>query len=763
MGNHLSSEVREFLERLGRTVEEPREHRLVAKHKTALVEEKQEFAILDGPDAKPLKGKSKINIVGDGLAPLDEDDYQRAYTWEEFLDWTVDAERLSRDIVNDPAIQEKAAVFVPQHIKEGDRKHDLNALQFFLQNWLPDDNRRLLVLLGPAGYGKTVLTSALAKRMAEIYVESEDHQAKPKFPYLINFGDFRRLASFEGMILTSLQAKGITDYTAAAFAYLVTRSRVVLFLDGFDELLEERPDEAQKNLRELIETLEGKGKVIITARSTFFRTSDDVADFLAYYLEPSQVTVLDLAPFDEAQRRDLVSRRVAREPKAEQARQQNRIQNFVNSEGLAEAMGSPLLLNETIDALLDEGTTKFDQGTGRSGLFAALETSVYERERVRKTHRYSDEAQRMFLRSLAEELLRSNARGFDWEEVQVAASEAGDPEDDDPVQINMMADHHFLTVNSAETEVQFNHQVFREYFQAKAFVNGSLDGSDGWPTVMMAERPLPEGVTKFLVELDHEQLIPEHLLKLLKGIRNPRERLVNNVANICSAYGDTGLINKLLATVPADVPLDLTLKAQDFREASFNDRFFTSLKLIDVDVRGAAFNGTTINELTIADTDVTGADVSGLTVESLTIDFGERIFGTVKSLAALAKLGADAGLTEGEPAAAIVTTSNDKVKAVLASRLKRYYNPGEEGAPDGKWQKAIVERNLLGGVSPTEIKFVRSQVIPALLRAGVLVRKRAHGQVIFELTPAGEDAARVLLENDKFVGCVGDAFERLTS
>ena len=68
-------------------------------------------------------------------------------------------------------------------------------------------------------------------------------------------------------------------------------------LDGFDELLEERPDEARKNLRELIETLEGKGRVVVTARATFFRTSADVADFLENFLSPDDVRVVDLLSF----------------------------------------------------------------------------------------------------------------------------------------------------------------------------------------------------------------------------------------------------------------------------------------------------------------------------------------------------------------------------------------------------------------------------------------------------------------------------------
>ncbi len=91
----------------------------------------------------------------------------------------------------------------------------------------------------------------------------------------------------------------------------------MLILDGFDELLEERPEEARRNLRELIETLEGRGKVVITARSTFFRTSEEVADFLEYSLGADLVRVIELQPFDREQRKDFVQRYVSEPLRAE--------------------------------------------------------------------------------------------------------------------------------------------------------------------------------------------------------------------------------------------------------------------------------------------------------------------------------------------------------------------------------------------------------------------------------------------------------------
>ena len=233
-----------------------------------------------------------------GRAGLPEPHDEKVQTFDEFLDSTIQADRLARELVDDPEITKERAAFVPQHVHGGGQPQPDDAMQF-LSRWFEDENARLLVVLAPAGYGKTLLTRMFAHRLATA------HLASPKnpLPFLLPFGQFRRVAEFEGMILTSIQHKGITDFTAAAFAYLVQRQRCVLMLDGFDELLEERPEEAQKNLRELIETLSGQGRIILTARSTFFRTSTDVSDFLQNYVSDEDVTVLDLQPFDASQRR----------------------------------------------------------------------------------------------------------------------------------------------------------------------------------------------------------------------------------------------------------------------------------------------------------------------------------------------------------------------------------------------------------------------------------------------------------------------------
>lgn len=558
------------------------------------------------------------------------------------------------------------------------------------------------------------------------------------------------------MILTSLQKKGITDYTAGAFAELVQQKRIVLILDGFDELLEERPEEARKNLRELIETLEGRGKVLVTARSTFFRTSDEVADFLEYFLAPGQVSVIDLQPFDRQQRGRFVQRQLGDGP------ERDRVISFVESESLREAMGSPLLLRETVDALTASGQSlRLDDAAGRRDLFGALERSVYERERRRHGHAFPDETQRTFLQILAREMLEGNTRGFDWESIRVAALEATGEPDVPQTELDRLADHHFLTVRPDSEEVQFNHQVFREYFQARSILGAGADGQTAWILGLLSQRPLPEEVRSFLSEIDKQASLADTLLESGIAVARPSDRLANNLGWVLAGYSRTDLVRAFVAQLPKDVPLSFQVRGLDLSGADFSGRFLQGMEFIECDLDEASFAQCNVTEVAFGSTSLLQTDFRGATVDSITLDYGERIFGRLDCLRELEGRGAVTDLREKAKQRDFHSERRAEVIEIVRGRLNRFYIAGTSGAPDSRWDSTIIERNLFGGVKPGESKYVKSKVIPRMIGMGVLGRSRAHGNVLYHLMDSSEDDARRLMENDEVCGVIEELVDRL--
>ena len=572
-------------------------------------------------------------------------------------------------------------------------------------------------------------------------------QGQP-FPFLIPFGEFRRVASFESMIVTALHRVGVTDVTAAAFAHLVAKQRCVLLLDGFDELLEERPDEARKNLRELIETLRGAGRVMVTARATFFRTSTDVADFLEHGMSADDVSIVDLRPFDARQRRELVQKL------ADDQRTINYINRIFDMEGISEAMGSPLLLKETIEALADsEVRKKLTSTIKRSDLFTVLEASVYARERKRHEHKFPDRVQARFVASAAEEMLRANARGFDGELFQVLALEAAAaynfeaPEAD----FAQLADHHFLTVDHASDVVRFNHQVFREYFQAKAMHRAVQEGDFVWIAAVLIDRPLPEEVARFYAEVaDGEQAFSD-LCELVAGSVNAGY-VARNLAILCRAFGTRVSVNALLATVGTAVGIELQLARVDLSTFDFGERIFEKLELLNCDCTAASFADSVIRELSLSGTKLADANFASGSPEVLQLEYGQREFEPTKIAASLTKLGAT-GLERSEGEAAEAQDNwREHVKGLVTARVKKFHS-GAAGASH-LWDTTISERNLLGGLSPVDRHATTGALVPEMVRQGVMTKHREYSNVNYRLTESGKTDGARLLESGEAVGTI---------
>lgn len=746
----LQDQTCAFLTSLGLTIEDRRPTgAIIAGRRTALRQEQSRFHVVETGPAKTKRGSTLIVPSGSQVPDGDGE----WFYFEDFLDWTLQSERLAKEtstLSADVDIKSQLEAFVPQNISEAGTQRDKDAVRFFFEDWLPTDESRLLVVLGPAGYGKTLLTYEVAKRLAEAHLASSKAPRRP-LPFLVPFGKFRRQADFEGMILSSLQRRGITDYTARAFADLVSMNRVVLFLDGFDELLEERPSEAQKNLMEFIETLRGQGKVLITARSTFFRTSVDVADFLQHYLRPEDVTVIDLRPFDASQRAQVIARMSPNQ------RWINQITGVTESDGIREAMGSPLLLRETVEALID-GETGFEREESRRSLFATLERSVYKRERVRHEHEFTDKVQQTMLRELAGELLRENARGFEMDLVRVAAAMAIEDASVGEEELLKLADHHFLTVDHQAEEVRFNHQVFREYFQAQWLLSNLRADRSSEAADALSRRPIPEEVAAFFAEL----ATAVDFDALLQCVPDPRfvtsEMLIANVGAVTAASRSRESILRFLTTAGRDVPLTLRVSSVDLGKADFSNRVLKSVAFLDCSLERASFSGAVLQNVSFQNCRLDDADFSDINADIVTIDFENRLFGTLHAVQALAGLGAVTNqLPEVRPS--VADEWRNEVREAVRRTLGRFYVPGASGPEGSKWDISRKEAGLYRGLDQESRWFVVNRVLPELVRQGVLSRWREHGDGMIRLE--ARDEARALIEQDQEVGAIRKAIERL--
>ncbi len=180
-----------------------------------------------------------------------------------------------------------AELYVPQRARAVKNSHDETAddSNVLVTSLLAKAGGSVIFILADAGRGKTWLSWSFAHDAAKTYLESSAGSQLPKMqlppiPFLIPFAQYKRLASFDGIILERLNSFGTLDIRAEGFKHLLSKGRIVLILDGFDEMLELAPAHARENLREIRRHLQGQSKLVLTSRRSVFPTRKEILDFI---------------------------------------------------------------------------------------------------------------------------------------------------------------------------------------------------------------------------------------------------------------------------------------------------------------------------------------------------------------------------------------------------------------------------------------------------------------------------------------------------
>jgi hypothetical protein len=186
------------------------------------------------------------------------------------------------------------------------------------------------------------------------------------------------------------------------------------------------------------------------------------------------------------------------------------------------------------------------------------------------------------------------------------------------------------------------------------------------------------------------------------------------------------------------------------------------MEFSECNLENATLAGSAIGELSLHKTSIKGTNFADALPESVQFDYAARVFGSVAVSRALQSRGA-AGLRR--PQAEIIDLERDwrkDVTELLVSRLRRFYIPGPGGAPEGsRWDPSISERNLFGGLKPSFRHFTGSELVPEMLKQGILTRHREHNTVVYRLEADARDSARRLLEQGAVEASIKDVIDRL--
>ena len=133
------------------------------------------------------------------------------------------------------------------------------SLDEFIVRWYQEDSRKLLVLLGEFGTGKTWFS----------YRAADLIEGRGRVPVVVPLGEFSEGADAAAVV------KAVAPGNEAQFNEKTQRGEYVLILDAFDEMGRAAGDTLDTSFEGLRKMASGKAKVIITCRKEFFRDEKD--------------------------------------------------------------------------------------------------------------------------------------------------------------------------------------------------------------------------------------------------------------------------------------------------------------------------------------------------------------------------------------------------------------------------------------------------------------------------------------------------------
>lgn len=251
-------------------------------------------------------------------------------------------------------------------------------------SWLSEGNRRLMLVTGGPGAGKSVFALSLAQEIHSLF--SRDPNRFPA-PFLIWFST-ERPPVLEDLISVTLQDLRITDLTVDAVKFLLSQGRIVFILDGFDEISRALAHRAEETIDKLSTDINKRtnGRLILTSRPAFL-TQEQIYSELTTACEEDRPQRRDIAKYTDEQQREWI---VLNSPDSELTtppdRHWQRVQNaFHLNPWLRELCRTPVYLRMLSEVLVKETSIR-----SRDELVTKFCTGMWERERSKRTLVLSD-------------------------------------------------------------------------------------------------------------------------------------------------------------------------------------------------------------------------------------------------------------------------------------------------------------------------------------------------------------------------------------
>ncbi|MGI5132543.1 pentapeptide repeat-containing protein [Pseudonocardia sp. CA-107938] len=472
--------------------------------------------------------------------------------------------------------------YVPQRFRElgrgtADVRDDLAAELYQL---VTGEDGQFVLVLGDFGRGKSFALREVARRLAT--------DGGPIAPVLIDLAAMDGSLPVDGLVAAHLAQHGEDRIDLAAFRYMLAEGRIVLFFDGFDELVTRISYErAADHLEALLAVANGRAKVVVASRTQHFRSHAQVLTALGERVGlVEHRRVFEVEAFTRRQiRAYLVNRHGGDVARAER--------RYALLAGIGDLLGlaqNPRMLG--FIAGLDEerirAAARNRDTISAAGLYREVLHAWMEHERRRAPDGPDPDAMWAAVTALAVRLWEAEETYLPLERIAEVADALGGLAGADlaPDQRLHAVASGSLLVRTEEGLFGFIHPSVTEWLVARAIAAEFTAGADA-PT-MLAHRELTQPAVEFLCDLA------------------PTGPLQVWVSAALRATDDTLRTNALKVRTRLETPASADLRGADMRGEDLSHR-----QLVDRDLSGADLTGADLGSADLSGADLTGARLVG--------------------------------------------------------------------------------------------------------------------------------------------------------
>ena len=509
--------------------------------------------------------------------------------------------------------------------------------------WAEGRGSRLWVLLGDYGTGKTAFTQRLAYELA---VRARDDATRP-VPLLINLRDVPNKASLEDVLESHWKNVSHRAVSAQVLLHLISRGRVVLLLDSFDEIgIAQAGRNVVEQFRAMVRITGEAGdgtadrpaagnRILVTCREQFFRVRSDVvraargeSDRISPLMEVARGFdgSLDLlATFTDAQIGEYLRKRLGQE-RAHEA------EAFIKRARLSTLADRPQLLEMIVKSLPDLMQLQAGGHALSAGALYQTYTNDWLDSFKPVERQSSSEQLRLILETLAFTLWNREGNRIHYADLAgLLAQDDALRNGMDPVQLDVELRTAAFLSRTPDGLYGFSHRSFLEYFYARR-IQFALRQNDEWKTlraVLNGARLNPE-VCDFVGDLfpaDQREVVQAATRALLS-----EKAKIDGVSASAAVRVNTLILGHRLAykegitMLPDDSGRLDECRARAAMKLYLPDRAqldgcdLSQLDLSYVGLNNASMQNTTLNRTIFSGADLRGTNMCGAVARKMQLD-----------------------------------------------------------------------------------------------------------------------------------------------